>query len=136
MNVFHKVLLRIFEVSRGKDNVDVDLADLLKKEGFFPSIDTISSQLQSDGWITESGKHVVRITHWGAMEAKRLQAGTDKGADGAVVAKEAKALLNGARQLVVLAEEFVVKSDKAKLDELDKSIAGLSDRAKLVRSRL
>lgn len=137
MNVFHKVLLKIFEVSRGKDTVDVDLADLLKKEGFFPSIDTISEQLESDGWITSAGrKHVIRITHWGAMEAKRLQAGTDKGTDGAIIAKEAKALLNGARQLVVLAEELIAKSDKSKLDEIDKNISTLIERAKTIRYKL
>lgn len=73
MNVFHKVLLKVHEISGGKENADVDLIDLLKKEGFYSNIDNIAKQLQDEGWVTEtSRKYTVRITHWGNSEAKRV----------------------------------------------------------------
>jgi hypothetical protein len=34
MDVYHKILTRIYEVTGGKDTVEVDLNDLLKQEGF------------------------------------------------------------------------------------------------------
>lgn len=137
MNVFHKVLVRIFEITGGKDSVDVDLVDLLKKEGFFSNIDTISSQLQDDGWITEAGrKNVIRITHWGAMEAKRLQEGGPTQAGSAGVEKDAIALVNDAKQLVLLAEEFALKSDPKKLDAVDKGLSTLSQRVRSIRGHL
>lgn len=137
MNVFHKVLVKIFEITGGKDNADVDLVDLLKKEGFYSNIDSISAQLQDEGWITEAGrKHVIRITHWGAMEAKRVQAGdgSAKSSDG--VEKDAKILVNEAKQLVNLLEEFASKPDSKKLDAVDKGLSSLSDKAKAIRGRL
>jgi hypothetical protein len=130
MNVFQKILLKIFEITDGKDNIDVDLSDLLKKEGFYSNIEGISGQLQDDGWITEAGRrHVVRITHWGAKEAKRLLEGTDdKSGSDDEIEKGAKVLVNDANQFVLLAEEFASESDPKKLDADDKSLSTLGDR--------
>lgn len=138
MNVFHKVLVKIFEITGGKDNVDVDLVDLLKKEGFYSNIESISGNLQDEGWITEAGrKNVVRITHWGAMEAKRVQGSGSAGSgDGGGVEKDAKALVNEAKQLSLYIEEFASKPDAKKLDSVDKGLSALSDRVKSIRGKL
>ena len=136
MNVFQKVLLKVFEITGGKDNVDVDFADLLKKEGFYSNIEGISGQLQDEGWITEAGrKHVIRITHWGAMEAKRIQGGSGT-TDGAGLEKDAKVLLSEGKRLVNLLEEFVSNSDSKSLDAVDKGLSSLAEKVKAIRARL
>ncbi len=135
MNVFHKILVKVFENTAGKDSVEVDFADLLKKEGYFPSIDSIYSQLQDEGWITEAGrKHVIRITHWGVSEAKRvLQNSPDKVNE---VEKNSTRLLNEARELIIMLEEFAAKPESKKLERIEKRIAELSDRSKVIREHL
>lgn len=136
MNVFHKVLVKIYEITGGKDNVDVDLTDLLKKEGFYSNIESISGQLQDEGWVSEtSRKHVVRITHWGTTEAKRVLSGKPA-ASGDEVGKDAKVFVNEAKQLVSLMEEFASKPDAKNLDAVDKGLSRLADHAKAIRSRI
>ena len=135
MNVFHKVLLRIFEISGGKDNFDVDCVDLLKKEGFYSSIDSILKQLMDEGWVTEAGrKNVVRITHWGTIEAKRVQsASPDKASE---VEKNSNRLLSDARELLIMLEEFAAKPEPKKLDLIDKRLSDLKARSGNIREHL
>lgn len=135
MNVFHKVLVKIFELTGGKDSVDVDLADLLKKEGFFPSIDRISRQLLDESWITEAGRrYVVRITHWGALEAKRVMSDTPEKVN--AVEKDSNRLLSEGRELILMLEEFAAKPESKKLDKIEKQISELSERSKTIRQQL
>lgn len=135
MNVFHKVLVKIFELTGGKDNVEVDLADLLKKEGFFPSIDSISAQLLGESWITDgSRKYACKITHWGVAEAKRVMSNApDKASE---IEKESKRLLTEARGLITMLEEFGGKPDSKKFDGIEKRISELADRSKAIRKHL
>ena len=62
MDAFHKILVRIYEITGGRDSVDVDMVELTKKEGYFPSIDSITEMLKSESWVTESRPNTVRIT--------------------------------------------------------------------------
>lgn len=135
MNVFHKVLVKIYEITGGKDTIDVDLVDLLKKEGFYPSIKSIYSQLQDEGWIAVAGReHVVRITHWGAIEAKRvLSDSPDKSNE---IEKGSARLLNEARELLIMLEEFAEKPESKRLDRIDKRLSELNARSKEIRSYL
>jgi len=135
MNVFHKVLVKIFDLTGGKDNVEVDLADLLKKEGFFPSIDSISAQLLGESWITDGSRmYTCKITHWGVAEAKRVMSNApDKVSE---IDKESKRLLTEARGLITLLEEFASKPDSKKFDGIEKRISDLADRSKAVRQHL
>ena len=135
MNVFHKVLVKIFELTGGKDNVEVDLVELLKKEGFFPSIESISKQLLDESWITEgSRKNTCKITHWGVAEAKRVMSNApDKAND---VEKECNRLLREARDLIVMLEEFASKPDPKKFDRVEKRISELGERSKAIRQHL
>lgn len=135
MNVFHKVLVKLFELTGGKDSVEVDLAELLKKEGFFPSIDSISAQLLGESWITEgSRKHTCKITHWGAAEARRVLSNAPNAAD--EVEKLSNRLLNETRNLLIGLEEFATKPDPKKFDRIEKQITDLSDRATAIRKHL
>ncbi len=135
MNVFHKVLVKIFDLTGGKDNVEVDLADLLKKEGFFPSIDSISSQLLDESWITDgSRKHTCKITHWGVAEAKRVMSSAPDTSNEAE--KLATRLLSEARELIGMIEEFASKPDSKKFDRIENHISELSDRSKAIRKHL
>jgi hypothetical protein len=132
MNVYHKVLTKIFEVTGGKDSVDVDLADLTKKEGFFSNIENISRQLQDEGWITEGKTNIIRITHWGATEAKRvLSASPDKVNE---LSKESNRLLNDGKEFSIMLEEFAAGPDAGKLGRIEKRISEMSERCKKIRS--
>ena len=135
MNVFHKVLVKIFEITGGRDNVEVDLVEILKKEGFFPSIDSISRQLLDESWITEgSRKNIYKITHWGVAESKRVMSNApDKVSE---VEKDSTRLLTEARGLIIMLEEFASKPDSKKFDRIEKQISELSERSKAIRQHL
>lgn len=105
MDAYNKVLARIYQITSGKDNVDVDLTDLLKKEGFFSSIEDIKGHMTRESWVTETKvPNVVRITHWGVSAAKR--AGSQLPGGSRAVEREANELHTNNRQLGVLIEEF------------------------------
>lgn len=135
MNVYHKVLTKIYEVSGGKESVDVDLVDLLKKEGFYSNIDNISKQLEDEGWIAESvRRYTVRITHWGNMEARRVLAeAPDKANE---LQKESTRLLTAGRELVLMLEEFESKPGEGKLLNIEKAVGGLQERINKIRKFL
>lgn len=134
MNVYHKVLTKIYEITGGKA-VDVDLVDLLKKEGFFSNIDAISTQLQNEGWITESGrKNTVRITHWGSSEAKRVLSNSPEKVD--EVGKNSTRLLGTARELILSIEEFSTEPTAKNLDSIEKRLADLKAMTGTIRGHL
>ena len=135
MNVYHKVLTKVFEISSGKDSVDVDLVDVTKKEGFYANIDSISRQLLDEGWITAGGKkNSVRITHWGAMEAKRvLSASPDKVNE---LTKATNKLMSDGKELSLLLEEFTSNPDAGKLAVIEKRISDMAGRCKGIREYL
>lgn len=133
MNVFHLVLTKIYQISGGKESVDVDLIDLLKKEGFYSNIDQISKQLQDEGWIAETTpRYTVRITHWGVGEAKRvLSDSPDKANE---FEKLASKFLSECRELMVMVEEFNSKPDGDKLKLIDDRLDLLKGRSKALSS--
>lgn len=119
MDVYHKVLTKVFEETGGRETVEVDLVDLLKREGFFPSLESIDSTLKSEGWATVGSTSTkIRITHWGVAEAKRVLA--DKPDKNQVVSKESARLLNDARELVIMLEEFNAGPNRKKLETVEK----------------
>ena len=133
MNVYQKVLTKIYDITGGKDSVDVDLVDLTKKEGFYSNIDNISKQLQDEGWITEGAKtNVIRITHWGASEAKRvLSASPDKVNE---LSKESNRLAADAKEFAIMLEEFVTGPDPQKLSRIEDRISEMSERCSRIKS--
>jgi hypothetical protein len=135
MDAYHKVLVKIYELTGGKDNVDVDFADLLKKEGFFPSIEDIKSYLSSESWITETKRvNVVRITHWGAAEAKRsLSSGPDPKT---ATEKDLRTLINSTKELALMAEELSGAPSKDKVKAIESKLGAVRDLLEKVKANL
>jgi hypothetical protein len=66
MDVYQKVLLKLYQVTVGKNSQSIDLKDLVKSQGFLGSYNDIFKMLNEQGWIAETQKaNYVRITHWG-----------------------------------------------------------------------
>ena len=133
MDVYHKVLSRIYELSGGRETEDVDLVELTKADGFFSNIDNIKSHLSTEGWVTDSPKKgSVRITHWGVAEVKR-------GARTGVGSKEpaerqASRLLADAKAFVIEIEEFATDPEDKQLKVLEKRLDSISETMNRIRS--
>lgn len=117
----------------GKDTVEVDLNDLLKQEGFYSNIDNISQHLATESWVAETPRpRVVKITHWGAAEAKRVLTNTpDRQRE---LSKEANRLLGETRELLIMLEEFAGSPNgehfntiEKRFDELNAIIARIKE---------
>jgi len=130
MDAYHKILVGIFEVTGGKETVDVDLVDLAKKAGYFPSLDEIVAHLKAESWVTESRPNIVRLTHWGVAEAKR--AGSVRPDAARAIERGSRRLLNESREFGVVIEEFMAdptpdrfKSVTGKFAEMESIVAEL-----------
>jgi len=135
MDVYHKVLAKLYELSGGRESVDLDLSDITKQLGYFPSREGIANQLMQEGWVTEtSRKYVVRITHWGIGEAKKRAANPDN--DPGTIAKHGTRLATAARELLVASELFADKPQKDNLSLVEKHSKELTDIIKTLRSEL
>lgn len=119
MDVYHKVLTKIYEETGGKDSVDIDLTDLTKREGFFPSLDDITKFLTGESWVTETPKrYVVRITHWGVSEAKKTLTGVPDKMQ--LIERDSKRAVGDVRETLVMLEEFAAKPDAKKFEVIRK----------------
>ena len=131
MDTFHKMLLKLHEKSGGRESVDVDFVELTKREGYFPSIDSIVDHFKKEGWATESRPNILRITHWGIAEAKKC-ATARPDADRAVE-RETQKLLSEARNLAVLVEEFLADRSDKRLNAIDLKLTELGRIAAEIR---
>ncbi len=133
MDVYHKVLTKIYSITDGRDNADVDLAELLKKEGFFPSIDDIRTFMSSESWIAETDRtNIIRITHWGVAEARRSLSNVPDKAK--VIEKESTRLISAVRELLVMAEELAGSPTEDKLKPIDDKMSESSTIVNRIRS--
>ncbi|MGD9587947.1 MAG: hypothetical protein AB7Q37_07345 [Pyrinomonadaceae bacterium] len=124
MDVYHKILTKIYEVTGGKDSVEVDLNDLLKQEGFYSNIDNISQHLATESWVAETPRpRVVKITHWGAAEARRVMTNTPD--TQREVTKDANRLLADSRELIIMLEEFASNPNGSKFKTIEKRFEDL-----------
>ncbi|MCZ2389731.1 MAG: hypothetical protein LC113_01485 [Acidobacteria bacterium] len=118
------MLQKLYEVTKGRETVDVDFVDLTKKAGYFPSIDSIVSQMKKEGWVTESRTNILRITHWGVAEAKKVAA---NGPDSKRQAeREARRLLSETREFIVLIEEYLADPSDEHLDGVSTKFSNIS----------
>lgn len=130
MDTYHKMLVKVYEAAGGRETNDVDFVEITKREGYFPSIDDIVSQLKSEGWVTESRRNILRLTHWGVAEAKKS---SDARPDSArAIERETKDLIAAARDLAVLGEEFGsdpagerFKPIESKLADIEKTVVNI-----------
>lgn len=105
MDVYHKVLLKLYDVTGGKDSVTTDLKDLVKNQGFLGNYDDIFQMLSGQGWIAETPKlNFVKITHWGVKEVQK--AGGNQPDKSQILKKEAARIISETKQWLILMEEF------------------------------
>ncbi len=124
MDVYHKVLVKLYEESGGRLTKKIDLGDLVKAAGFHPSYDDIYKQLSAAGWIAEAGRgNVVFITHWGVKEAKKSQSGAPDSAKG--LTKEANRLAANAKELSIVIDEFAEDISEQNFKLVEKKFAGV-----------
>lgn len=126
MDVYHRVLVKLFEETGGSDSKAVDFADLVKRMKFHANYINIFKELSVQGWIVETGKvDWVRLTHWGIEEAKKSQT------SGAVGNQEAKKdftkLLSEARELVGMIESLPSDANKDNLAIIEKKNSQINE---------
>ena len=135
MDVFHKVLTRIFEVTGGRETQEVDFIELLKREGFYPSRDSIKDHLSTEGWITDSARpDHVRITHWGMAEAKKTLANPDASDQG--IDRHTTRLLSATRDFSIVIGEFVAKPDKKSLKSVEEGFSTIEALLSKIKDQL
>ncbi len=119
MDIYHKVLLNLYDVTGGKDSQTVDLKDLVKNQGFLGSYERIFQMLSSQGWIAETTKaNYVRITHWGVKEAEK--GGSDAPSKEQQTKKEIAALSSDAKQFSIIIEGFASEPSKENFEQIEK----------------
>lgn len=125
MDVYHKVLVKLYEDTGGKDSVDVDMVDLLKREGFFPSLQNILQRLLDESWVAETSRsNIVRITHWGVAEARRTV--TDTPDKAIALSKDTTRLITEMRDATILAEDFSASPSPEKFKNLEQKFSELA----------
>ncbi|MCY7345706.1 MAG: hypothetical protein LH614_05735 [Pyrinomonadaceae bacterium] len=135
MDVYHKVLLKLYQVTGGKDSQIVDLKDLVKNLGFLGNYNDISQMLSGQGWIAETPKlNYVRITHWGVKEANKSG---DGGADVAqVLKKEVTSLVSNAKQFLILLEEFSSDTTRENFNRVEDKLNGINSAVKKLQANI
>lgn len=134
MDVYQKVLVKIQEITGGRDSVDVDMSDLLKREGFYPSINDILEKMSSEGWITETRPKTVRITHWGVMAARKIKNKTPDSAN--ILDKHASRLQMEVKEFVILVEEFNGKITADNFGGIEKKLAEINSIASKIKEQI
>ena len=72
MNVYHQVLVKLYEETEGKSGKAVNLMNLAKTLGLHGNYTDIFEHLNVAGWIAEASKaDWVTITPWGVKEARK-----------------------------------------------------------------
>jgi hypothetical protein len=135
MDVYHKVLTRLFKDSGGKETAKVDLGEILKKEGFFANRDEILERLIEEGWLTEGdAKYFVYLTHWGIAEAKKTISNVPD--NSRELEKDSKRLITTAKEFVVMTEEFAGEPTRPRLSVIEKQFTELGNLVSRVKANM
>ncbi|MEZ5306653.1 MAG: hypothetical protein R2684_05830 [Pyrinomonadaceae bacterium] len=128
MNVYQKVLVKLYEVTGGRESKTVYLRDIVKDLGFLPSYKDILKQMSADGWLTEGRREgEVNITPWGIREAKKLGEGfTDNSRD---VARGTEKLRSETRELLVFVDEFAGSPESDALKRIEAKLKAVEGAA-------
>jgi hypothetical protein len=133
MDVYHRVLIKLYELTGGKESETIDLKELVKKEGFLGSYPQIKEHLSRQSWITETARlDSVKITHWGVTEAKKSQTGgTD---DSLVINKEINRTISDTRELIIFLEELANDVSKENISKAEKKLAEINSAIQKLKS--
>jgi hypothetical protein len=125
MDVYHKVLLNLYNVTDGKDSLSVDLKELVKNQGFLGNYGDIFQMLSGQGWIAETPKaNYVKITHWGVKEIKKTS--NDQPLAAHVAKKEATQLVSDVKLLIIMIEEFASNTSVENLAQVEKKLSQIN----------
>lgn len=133
MDVYRKVLLKLYEVTGGKESETVDLKELVKKEGYLGNYPQIKEHLSGQSWITETARvDAVKITHWGVSEAKKSGgAGND---DSQALKKEINRTIADTRELAVFLEELAGDLSQENISKAEKKLADINTAIQKLKS--
>ena len=121
LDLYHKVLSKLYEVTGGKESQIIDLKDLVKTQGFLGSYHDIFQFLSVQGWIMETAKaDYVKITHWGVKEAKRSLISEPE--SGGNIQIEAAALVRKVKEFSITAGEFAEDISEEKFKQVEKNL--------------
>lgn len=133
MDVYHKVLIKLYEISGGRESETVDLKELVKKEGYLGSYPQIKEHLSGQSWITETARvDAVKITHWGVTEAKKSQ--TSGGDNMLAVKKEINRTIADTRELIIFLEELAGEVSKENISRAEKKLADINSAIQKLKS--
>jgi hypothetical protein len=125
MDAYQKVMVKLLEVTEGRDSKAVDFKDLVKKLGYHGHYSSIFSFLNEQGWIAEGNKaDFVRITHWGVAEAKKAL-GAGGGATEAVTSANAEKCAATAREFATTLQNFAKDATKDNLKKAENKFTEL-----------
>ena len=125
MDVYHRVLVKLFEITGGKESETVDLKELVKKEGYLGSYPQIKEHLSGQSWITETSRvDAVKITHWGVTEAKK--SGSGGGDSGQAARKEINRTIADTRELAIFLEELANDVSKENISRVEKKLGEIN----------
>lgn len=137
MDVYHRVLAKLYEVTDGKDTKAVDLKDLVKSLGFLGNYPDIFERLSGAGWIAEDKKaDFVRITHWGVLEVRKSSAATDGQSSGRNLKSDANKAIAEARELDLLLEILAADTSRDNLAAVERKIDNLKAVINQIKSNL
>ena len=135
MDVYHRVLARLYEVTDGKDTKTVDFKDLVKSLGFLGNYPDIFERLSGAGWIAEDKKaDFVRITHWGVSEVKKSPAAPNQSNNN--LKSDANKAIAEARELGLLLEVLASDVSNDNLAPVERKIDNLKAVISRIKSNL
>ena len=121
MDVYHKVLSKLYQVTGGKDSQTVDLKDLVKNLGFLGNYNDIFQMLSGQGWVAETPKlNYVRITHWGVKEANK--SGNGEADVAQLVKNQTAGLVADTKQFLILLEAFASDTSEANFGQVENKL--------------
>jgi hypothetical protein len=137
MDVYHRVLTRLYEVTGGRDTKTVDFKDLVKSLGFLGNYPDIFERLSGAGWIAEDKKaDFVRITHWGVLEVKKSPAAAAVKPSNDNLKTDANKAIAEAKELGLLLEIFAGDASKDNLAAVERKIDNLKTLINQIKSNL
>ena len=121
MDVYRKFLVEIYTATDGDTNETVNILELVKKAGFYSSYKDIVKELSYRSWIYEDKDNKVKLTHWGADEAKKwLSRAPDADQN---LAKNVNRLSAQTREFAEEVEKFAGEVSPEKLDAVEKKMS-------------
>lgn len=125
MDVYHKVLVEVYNLTGGDTNETVNLLDIVKKAGFFPSYKEIIKELSYRSWIYEAKDNKVKLTHWGVDEAKKsLSRAPDANQN---FQKDVNRLSAETNEFADAVEKFSVDNSPEKIGVVEKKLIEISN---------